>query len=493
MAITLLFNSVEVRAYNLKKEKDNSISMEIGLKESIVFALKNNLDINIIAISPKIEQENIIKAKSEFDPELNLSVSTGKDKLENNLSAYNSEYNRARSNEVTAGVSGKLYTGTEYNLDVSTENEWSNPNIRRINSSYDSQAGVTLTQPLLKGFGIDINKSDIIIAGRDKKIAEYDFIKVVIDTAALVEGLYWEFVYEQQVIEIKKTLLKQAEDLFRINKKRMDKGLTSNTDVLESELSVLKRKKELLDSYNISADVKDRLKKELNIEEILSVDGINIIPVDPLEYNKININLNTSVKQALEKRPDYLQIKQELLNKDILIKVAKNSMLPELDLQGTFALNGLADDWNSSYNDLKNADTYNWDVSLVFSLPWGIREAKADYEVEKLEKQQYILKLKKKEQDIINDIRSIVRNIKTDIEKIEISKSSVGLEEKILQAETDRFLKGLTTTHDLLEYQVDLSDSKLEYIRSMVNYKQSLVRFSNIKGTVLEDKSLIVE
>ena len=54
--------------------------------------------------------------------------------------------------------------------------------------------GFTITQPLLQGFGIDVNRRFIRIAGNEQKIANLVFNQQLINTVASVIRLYWDLV-----------------------------------------------------------------------------------------------------------------------------------------------------------------------------------------------------------------------------------------------------------------------------------------------------------
>jgi hypothetical protein len=82
------------------------------------------------------------------------------------------------------------------------------------NPVYTSTLNLTVTQPLLRGFGIGMNRRYIRIAKRTEKIADLVFRQQVIDTIAGVARLYTDLVSLNEDVKVKQESLKLAERLY---------------------------------------------------------------------------------------------------------------------------------------------------------------------------------------------------------------------------------------------------------------------------------------
>ena len=104
-----------------------------------------------------------------------------------------------------------------------------------------------------------------------------------------------------------------------------------------------------------------------------------------------------------------------------------------------------------------------------------------------------MIDFKNLEQKIIIQVREAVRGTNTDYKRVAAAETVRRLRERRLSAEEERFKEGLTTTHDILEYQEDLAKSQSGYLRSIIDYNKSLIDLEKVKGTVLERESILLE
>ena len=110
-----------------------------------------------------------------------------------------------------------------------------------------------------------------------------------------------------------------------------------------------------------------------------------------------------------------------------------------------------------------------------------------------MEKEKALIDFKNLEQKIIAQVREAVRGTNTDYKRVAAAETLRRLRERRLSAEEERFKEGLTTTHDILEYQEDLAEAQSGYLRSIVDYNKSLIDLEQAKGTVLEKENIKLE
>ena len=193
----------------IESAKETKI-LKIGLVDCIVFALKNNSEIKIKKIEPLIDDGNIKVAKAEFEPSLTLDGSMGETKKQSaNSTAFSPPISKTRTRELNVGLGGKFITGTEYDIDFINKKDISNATYRIINPYYESQAAITITQPLLEGFGITVNRADIIIASNNKVKSKENFKKEVIDVVSKTKELYYNYVLFLEQYKVAEVSLKK--------------------------------------------------------------------------------------------------------------------------------------------------------------------------------------------------------------------------------------------------------------------------------------------
>ena len=145
-------------------------SIVLSLKDAIIRALSNNVSIAVESFNSKVKKETIIDSLSEFDATLGLELSTAR-KTQQLASAFSSPNRMENDNDNwDLSLSQKLVTGANYQFDFTNNRNKTNSATAGLNPSYSSEFQLSLTQPLLKNFGIDLNKRNIHIAKNEVEI-----------------------------------------------------------------------------------------------------------------------------------------------------------------------------------------------------------------------------------------------------------------------------------------------------------------------------------
>ena len=139
-------------------------STSLSLKDAIKRTLENNVTIAIEDYNSKVKSENVIKNQSEFDATFEIDLSID-EKTQQQASAFSSpNKSRNKNHNWDISLSQKLPTGADYELSFKNKKNTSNSKTLGLNPNYSTGLKFNITQPLLKDFGIDLNKHNIYIA-----------------------------------------------------------------------------------------------------------------------------------------------------------------------------------------------------------------------------------------------------------------------------------------------------------------------------------------
>ena len=320
-------------------------TMELSLQDVIANTLKNNVAIAVQEYQSKIRKQEIITQESVFDPSLSLE---GNATQERNLvaSAF-AQPPKTKTNNQSLDLSfnQKLKTGTEYELRFENQRNETNSAFAGLNPQYITRFEANLTQPLLKNFGLDINKSSIYIAKNNLDISDFDFKNKVIEVITDSENVYWDLVFSREDLKVQQKSVERAQDLERRVKAQVEVGTLAPLEILQAKAEVASREEAVIRARKLIQDNQDNLKNILNIP-FDSPEGLKEIqPMDsPKFLVEAPVSLRESILTALKKRPDYLARKKELNNKHIQVKFNENQLYPTLDLVASFGLNGISGD-----------------------------------------------------------------------------------------------------------------------------------------------------
>lgn len=480
--------------------------LNLSLHDTVENTLKNNVDILVQEYFSKIRDQNIIDEKSAFDPLLSAELSADERQSQVSSAFASPDINRNDSKTWNLKLNQKLVTGMDYELSFNNRRNKNNSLFSGLNPQYSSELELTLTQPLLKNFGIGINKTEISIASNNRKISDFEFKGKVIQTLAAVENLYWDLVFSIEDLRVKEKSLARARDLERRVKAQVDVGTMAPLEILQAQSEVASREQLLLSARNLIKDTEDNLKNFMNIGFSTPDGQKTIAPLDrPRFSDREEMDMEKALKMAFNNRPEYLARKKDLKNKNIRVKFNANQLYPSVDLFGSLGLNGLSGravsirnfdgttsrsrfdgDYTKSLSALGNSNFFQWRVGVQLSYPLGNRSARSQLESSRLEVRQTLQDIKNLENKIVVEVREALRQIKTDIKRVQATRIARRLAEEKLKAEEKKFAVGMSTSFNILEFQEDLAGEQSNEIRAIIDYNKSKNKLDQVLANTLE-------
>lgn len=473
-----------------------------SLSDAVVKALQNNLDITIGRQTKDSRLADIVIEQAKFDPTISLNGQYNRQVSPLNrpvlgfTGANLQEITKFDQNNtsVTADVTQNLYTGANFDLNYSPQRTFvGGPNTFLFNPAWTGGLALTVTQPLLRNFGTDINKTFIYIAQNNATVEQHVFLDRVLNVIASVEQTFWELVFSNENLKVAQAALKAAEELLASNRAKAKAGVMSIVDVLQAEAAVASRVEQILVAEKSIRDQEDQLRRLLNPAEEELRQDLRLIPTDPPVTALEPLSLQETIDIAMERRPEILQASKNVETSDLNVKFAKNQLLPTLSFQGTMGLSGLGSDYGDAAKRNFGGDFYNYGAGLVLSYPLGNRSAYSTFNKRQLESRNAQASLASVRQQVIVGVREAVRRVQTDFKRIETTRSARIMAEKQLQAEQERLKVGLSTTRFVLDFQRDLATAQGNELRAIVDYNKSLSNLARNKATTLERYNLRLE
>jgi len=468
--------------------------MRLSLQECVSLALESNLDVRIQRINPQIQGTLLTKAKGSFDPSASFGPTMNRSKEPSSTPFLTgADVRTSESRGVNLGIDDPIITGGSYGLSFNSNRSESNSELQTLNPAYRSGLAFNVTQPLLDGFGIGVNRSSITIARNNQDISILRLKAQLIGTLSEVQDAYWGLVFELENLKVQELALKQAEDLLAINQQFKEVGKATLSDIFQAQAAVASREADVIAARDSVKDAEDDLKRITNMIQDEALWDAAIMPVDAPTTEEVEADLEESIAAALKNRPEYAQAELDLQNSDIYIKVAKNRRLPTLDLEGSYTLNGLGSDLDEPLSQVGGADYRSWFVGLALRMPLGERGARAELRKSQFEKEQKLLALKDLEQQIVTDVRGAVRQLETDRKRIEATKMAENLAKQVLKTEEEKYNLGLSTSYELLQFQASLATATKNRLRAVIDYRKSMVYLNQALGITLENLDIEME
>ena len=467
----------------------------IALDAAVALALQRNLDLAVAKFNPKVASAVVVEERALFDP------------------AVYGEYFRRKVNQQTTSVifgerdqswSGKggirktFKPGATVDLFSSWQKQWNDtdPLFQNINPRYDQEMGVEITQPLLRGFGVTVNTAAIATARNEQRRAFAALHDIALGIVGDTTSIYWELVFavrnRQNVLES----LERARNLQRDIQARVDARVLGARDpsVAQAAAEVATREEEMVQADDAIRDAEEQLKVVTDLIADPQLWDVALIPTTEPPPAIPAPDADKAIETALAQRPDYLQARIDIDNGDINVRTRRNQLLPQLNLSAKAISTGLGYRWAGSRYEVGTLDHYDMSVALTFEYPLGNRAAHARYRRAKLARQQARVSLRALERRIQLEVRSAVRTVQTNTERLRASRLSVAAGDARLRAELIRFQDArVGTSQDVLDAQAALADAKSRADRALIDLNQSLVNVERAKGTLLEASRITLE
>ena len=485
----------------------------LTLDDCIGMALQNNLDIAVEGYNPKIVEQDIVREEAAFDPFFDTTASYWDYRVPTNRKVFLTTGTTATGTtivetafpdkhqalDVNFGWRQNLVTGTSYEAKFNND-RWESLLDQAINNvyyqsnpSYTSQLSLTLSQALLRNFGIDVNKTRIYIAQNNTTISLQEFRSRVFGVLWQVQTAYWDLAAAIKNLEINQRSLKLAQDLLEINKAKVKAGTLAPLDIVSAEAEVASRVTGVITAENLIKNVEDLLRRVMNLPGDAQMWQRPIKPADRPTFEAQPLSVEESMARALGLRPDYAQAKLTLQNKDVFKRYAKNQLLPSLSLQGSAGLNGIGEHYHDDFHSLGSGDWYNYGVGLVMEVPVGNRLARAQYTQASLDQEKSKTDLVNLEQKILIEIRVIVRNIETNLKRIDSTRQARILQQKKLEVEQKKLSVGMSTNFEVLRVQRDLIQAETDELQALLDYKRTLIDLERAEGSIMEKHNVVLK
>ncbi len=485
-------------------------AIQITLQHAIEMALENNLDIVVSRLDTQVRAEGVQFARGVYQPFISLGINTldssspaqtqlvGAQTLTSTRTNYNFTWQQ------------QLVTGGSYNIQWLNLRSTTNSAFAGFNPLYNTVASAQITQPLMANFGTDPSKQQILVARNGERISRNQFEVQVMDTVRDVEFAYWDLVFAIRDLEVARRSLGLAEDLLRNNRIQVEVGTMAPIDVLEAQAEVAVRDETVILAEESIRVTEDILKRLINDPESPDFWSNSYAPIDQPIIEEIDVDIDDAVRIALSRRPILQQSRVELETRTYNVRFAKNQLMPQLDLVGSLAFNGIGGTqlvrdgfanepsliipggYGDAINQVLGRDFRDWSIGVNVSYPLGNSQAQARHAQNQVAARQQRALINSNELLIAQEVRRAARAVATNRKRIDATRVARELAQRRLEAEQKKFEVGMSTSFLIVQAQRDLSQAAANDLRALIDFVKAIAAFERAKGTILDESNIAI-
>ncbi|MGB7265887.1 MAG: TolC family protein [Terracidiphilus sp.] len=418
-------------------------------------------------------------------PQVNTLFSGGLKALSTNTNQYNFTFNQGI-------VTGANLAVSFNNQRVSTDNPFTD-----YSPDLSSVFKATVTQHLLQGAGIWVNKRFIYQALNDRRITDSSFRQQILYTVNQVESIYWGLVQAYEDVQAKEHALDQSSQLLADNRKQLQIGTMAPLDVVNAESTVATDQQALISAQSAlnyqEQIIKQAITRNLNDA---TLSAAPVIPTDRVSLDPIpeeSQPVEALVQEAFQRRPELEQAVLTLRNDEITLKGARNAMLPTLDVYGFYGSSALGGSqsphaynffsgtnyppgtfptvgYGSVVQNLFNSSAPDKGVGFNLTIPLRNREAQSVQERSLMEYRQAELRLEQLHTEIRMQVVNAMYALRNDRAQVHAAQAAQDYAQQSLDAEEKKLHLGASTSANVLQQERNLAGAEDNLIAAHATY-----------------------
>lgn len=467
-----------------------------------------------------IGNRGVEAALSDFDPVLSSNLQAGRSEDVQNTANIGLD-----QGDVLRENSGQWVTRLEKSFansgSFAVESNWAysrNNQTRLFDSAYNTFLQAEYRQPLLAASGTEFTRiagpaaqnlrgvsgvsQGVLISRINSDISLLDFEQSVQGMVRDVETLYWDLylalhLYHSEVMTFRDIV--KYSDLLATRLEARDTVYQAQNRLYEADA-------------RIKGSLADVLQAESRLRRLLGLpmnDGEFLVPTDQPQEARFDPNWESMLMDALSHRTEVRRQKWQLQSLELQLRAARNLNRPRLDLVTQYRVNGFGDSIYNGGNDddsltdegyagalesLTQGNQTGWAAGVQFSLPLGLRIARAqvrNYEL-RLRKAKRVLQVQ--EEEIARELNHARLEMdrwyllaESGAKRADVAINyAATAEERVLNDSS----RDPSSIGRVLDAKITSRDADQSYLRSIVEYNKAVVELHFRSGTLLRENSI---
>lgn len=520
----------------------------LTLQDAIKRALEKNNTIEVSRGDVRFQETQVRSLLGIYDPVFTLSPNFSRNSTTGNPATRDFRINSNVFHFIRpGGGSYQVFFNNQRTENAFAQAQVSSGQVTGGGNSaiYTSSLGVTYTQPLARNFRIDSKRQSILIAKKRLEQTDATFRTLATDTITQVQTTYWDLVFALRNQQNQVANVDLARENLRQVEIRIAAGAAAPLERAEVATELATREGELLLATQQVATTENTLKGLILRDPLSNEWSQTFVPTDRPAFSTDPVMLDAALKDAMDNRFDLRGLKIASEMNQIDISYYKNQTKPQIDLNTTFSLDGLArsgsnagfttngltsqqdifllnqlnatrtalglpvltnplvvvppspsflfGSFKRSLANIFRSDAPNLSVGVTLSFPFRNRTAKSDLDGARVKQEQIAAQTRGQEQAIIIEVRDAVQAVETTRQRV--LKARVARENAEIQLDGERKLydAGKSTTFLLFQRENALTNARNSEIRAETDHNKAIAELQRVTATSFSANNVVVD
>lgn len=253
---------------------------------------------------------------------------------------------------MATGLQKRTATGALMGVTNNIQYLYTNSPTNVTPSAYTTNLQLSLTQPLLGSaplagpnggqqgqlVGLEANRAPIVIARLNADTAVWQFKAEVLAEVRSIEQQYWSLAQQHVQLWSSEKAVELAEEILKREQSELEVGRGTIADVAEAQQRLEQFR---LDLVTKTSDVITTERQLRNLLGLPPADDRRIVPVTAPTEARLEPDWDASLAQMLTFQPDIVKQQLQVRVAELNLLVSRNQLLPQLNLNALYQLNGL--------------------------------------------------------------------------------------------------------------------------------------------------------
>ncbi|HEY5973615.1 MAG TPA: TolC family protein [Geobacteraceae bacterium] len=450
---------------------------------AVAMAINKNIDLRGEAFTATMAGIDLARSRALYDTLFNVSATGGRSAIPGD------PFFSTSSGSGSIGLTQYLPTGGS--IVVSTQSGYTSADTSTTSATNDwqSSAGITVTQPLLKNSGRETMELSISLADSARQDSLERFRAVATETVYAAIVAYNHLYTLRQTLEARQTALNSAQQMLEeINKKKAKPGPLQRMETANAEYAVAQRRKDLVDA---DRSVRDQ---EASLRYLIGIEGKSqLILIDPPARDEPKETEDEAVQLAQELRTDLKQLRLAVQTSQLQERVASHQALPELNVSLSGGATGTGNEFGKSYRQLVERPGTFWQAGMQLNVPLGNTAASNDYLKSKIRTEQAKNQVAALEWKIRNEVESDMRALISARLQLQTADRSRQYAEQRNEEYHKQNRAGAATVQDVLNADNDLTVARNAHGDAIETFSNAVAKLWKDIGVLLERQGVRID
>ena len=453
----------------------------VTLDEAVRLALRDNYDARIAHLERIVQRYAVYVARDKFRPHISLTAQAGKTWATTPVVVQAPE-----GATVSLAPHAEILLPTGALLSADLVQRYGAPPLV-AGQPLSQGLALTLTQPLLRNFGRDVNEASVSVAALTDGINKLTLKGRLMTVVSDVTYAYRACLAASRLLVIARKAVERAEELLDINHQMVAAGRMAQADLIQVESAIASRNLERLNAETRYMETQLTLLRLL----ALSPDA----PITPVEEETATLVLprpEEATALALRNRPEYYAalLDQQIAAKNLLL--AESNRLWDLSFTAQHIRGAATGNFLASLGQALPGPQQSTFVGLVLNVPLIDVTLRQQVLAGEVALSEAGVMLESTRNAIEVEMRLPMREVRLAEQRLQLAQTARVLAEKKLDNERQKLSAGRSSNFQVLRFVDDLVVAEAGELNARISYRNAATTFALRTGRLLEDLDVAI-